>query len=314
MAVPKQRSWQHSSRHPWRRPSRRSSLGALLCCAALVPALTGCGLFGEEEKEDAEPVKVASDTDFPQGSTMEKLHDAGTIRIGVKYDQPGIGYRESGADAPEGFDIEMARIIAGQLGIRPEKIKWVETQSQNREKYLRDKTVDLVLASYSITSERRELVGMAGPYYETGQQLLVRKGDKNVKTPKDIAGKQVCSAKGATSIPRIRKEYRAQPVARDTYAQCVRQLLGGSVDAVTTDGAMLLGYAAQRPDELKVIGEQISSERYAVGYRKGDSEMCDFINQSLTRSFRDGTWTAALNKTLWKTSGAVGYPTLDPCT
>ncbi|MFG3257707.1 glutamate ABC transporter substrate-binding protein [Streptomyces sp. NPDC048172] len=295
------------------RPTSRPTLGILLCCAALVPALTGCGLFGEEEKEDSESVKVASDTDFPQGSTMEKLNKSGTIRIGVKYDQPGIGYRKPGSDGPEGFDIEMARIIAGQLGIKPEKIKWVETQSQNREKFLRDKTVDLVLASYSITPERRKLVGMAGPYYETGQQLLVRKGDKKVKRPKDIAGKQVCSAKGATSIPRIRKDYRAQPVARDTYTQCVKQLLNGSVDAVTTDGAMLLGYAAQKPEKLKVIGEQISSERYAVGYRKGDAEMCDFINQTLTHSFRDSTWTDALNKTLWKTIGPVGYPTLDPC-
>ena len=297
---------------------RRSALGVVLCCAALVPVLSGCGFFGGDEEEKAEPVSVASETVFPSGTTMEKLQESGKIKIGVKFDQPGIGYRKAGKGGdPEGFDIEVARIIAGKLGIRPEKIKWVETQSQNREKFLRDGTVDLVLASYSITPERQKLVGMAGPYYETGQQLLVRKdagAGKAISSPKGVAGKQVCSAKGATSIPRIKDEYHARPVVRDTYTQCVSELLDGAVDAVTTDGAMLLGYAAQKPDKLKVIGEQISSERYGVGFRKGDSEMCEFLNETLTRSFREGSWTDALNKTLWKTTGAVGYPTIEPCT
>jgi glutamate transport system substrate-binding protein len=290
---------------------RQSFVASITVCVAAGLTLAGCGSGDPEPKES---VYVDGNPTFVPGSTMEKLRVAGKIRIGVKFDQPGMGYREAGSDDdPEGFDVEMAQVIAGKLGIAPDKIQWVETESQNREKFLRNKTVDLVLASYSITPERRELVGIAGPYYVTGQQLLVRKGDKSISGTRDVKGRRVCSARGTTSIERVEEKYHATPVPYGTYTECIEQLLDKSVDAVTTDGALLLGYAAQKPEELKVVGKPFSSERYGVGYHKGDTEMCEFINRTLSHSYRDGTWVNALSRTLWQTSGAVAYPDVDPC-
>src|SRR5680860_667011 len=77
------------------------------------------------------------------------------VTLGVKYDQPGIGFLEPGPDEPSGFDIEIAKIIAAELGIAPDDITWKETVSDNREPFLQNGTVDIVLASYSITDERR---------------------------------------------------------------------------------------------------------------------------------------------------------------
>ncbi|MEZ5095552.1 MAG: glutamate ABC transporter substrate-binding protein [Nocardioides sp.] len=243
------------------------------------------------------------------------LADAGKIKIGVKVDQPGIGYREPGADAPAGFDIEMGRIIAGRLGIDDDGIEWVETVSDNREPFLQNGTVDLVLASYSITDDRRKVVGQAGPYYETGQQLLIRKDSEgDITGPEDLASVKTCSVEGSTSLARVEDEYGASPVPFATYSECVEQLENKTVDAVTTDGAILLGYAAQNPDELVVVGDPFSTERYGVGYNKDAEGMCDFLNETLQASFDDGSWAETFAATLGKSDVETpGTPTLDPC-
>ena len=282
--------------------------------AAALLSLSACGDAGETATTDAPEIDVTEDASFPAGTTMAELQESGTVRIGVKYDQPGIGFRPAGADIPEGFDVEMGKILAAGLGIAPEEVEWGETISDNREPVLQDDKVDLVVASYSITPERRQVVGQAGPYYVTGQQLLVRKDDGSISGPEDLEGKDVCSVTGSTSIETVEKEYGATPRGFDTYSECVDQFLNESVDAVTTDGAILLGYAAEHPDELEVVGEPFSEERYGIGYAKGDTEFCEYIQDTLTQAQEDGTWAEAFEATL----GVSGVetpepPKMDPC-
>ncbi|MEQ4204821.1 glutamate ABC transporter substrate-binding protein [Actinopolymorpha sp. B17G11] len=254
-------------------------------------------------------VEVADNPEFASGTTMAKLADAGKITIGVKMDQPGIGYKEPGADAPTGFDIEMGKVIAAKLGVAPEDITWKETVSDNREPFLQNGTVDIVLASYSINDERRQVVGQYGPYYITGQQLLVREEDKDrITGPQQLADVKTCSVTGSTSLDKVADDYGASPVPFDTYSDCVNQLLNGSVDAVTTDGAILLGYAAQKPDELEVVGKAFSEERYGIGYTHGDTEMCKFLDETIQGAVEDGTWAEAFEATL----GESGVKTPTP--
>ena len=187
--------------------------------------------------------------------------------------------------------------------------------SDNRETFLKDGTVDLVVASYSITDDRRKVVGQAGPYYETGQQLLVRAEDEDKITgPEALKDVKVCSVEGSTSLARVQEEYGASPVPFSTYSECVDQLENKTVDAVTTDGAILLGYAAENPDELKVVGEPFSTERYGIGYKRDAEGMCDFINAGLEAAFDDGTWEDAFATTLGESGvDTPAKPTLDPC-
>ena len=284
---------------------------ALLGSLSLVLAAGGLAACGSDDEGPDVKVEKASDlTGVPK-----QLADAGKIKIGVKFDQPGVSNKEPGSDAPVGFDDEMGKIIAAKLGIDEGDIEWIETVSDNRESFIDNGTVDLVIASYSITDERRQVVGQAGPYYVTGQQLLVREEDKDKITgPDDLKNIKVCSVEGSTSLARVEEDYGAKPVPFSTYSECVDQLENKTVDAVTTDGAILLGYAAQNPDELEVVGEPFSEERYGIGYKKDAEGMCDFLNKTIQESFDDGTWADAFDATLGK-SGAdtPDKPTLDTC-
>lgn len=282
--------------------------------AAALLTVSACGDAGSDLAEDGGEYEVVDSPEFEEGSRMAELAEAGSITIGVKYDQPGIGFQAAGQDSPTGIDPELGKIIAGQLGIAPEDIDWVETISDNREPFLENGTVDLVIASYSITDERREIVGQAGPYYVTGQDLMVAADDDSINGPDDLEGKRVCSVRGSTSIATVEEEYGATPAGFDTYSECNQQLLNGSVDAVTTDGAILLGYAADNPDELRVVGEPFSEERYGVGYSPDAPEMCEFLNETIQASFDDGAFEQAFDATLGQSGNDVPEaPALDPC-
>lgn len=278
---------------------------------ALLAALTAVGIAGAACGGGSGPasgVKVDAKPSFAADSTMANLSKAGRITIGVKYDQPGIGFKDPATGQLEGFDIEIAKIVAAKMGIAPEKITFKETISKNREPFLEQGVVDLVIASYSITDSRKEKIDFAGPYYVTGQQLLVRKTDTSISGPQTLSGKKVCSVTGSTSIKTVTEKYGAKPVPFGTYTECVQQLLNGSVDAVTTDGAILLGYAAQQPDKMKVVGEAFSVEKYGIGLKKGDTAFRTFLNDAIETSYRDGTWKKAFEATLGKSGVATPTP------
>ncbi|BAS09975.1 glutamate-binding protein [Arthrobacter sp. Hiyo4] len=140
---------------------------------------------------------VAEKPTFAAGTTMAKLSSAGTIRIGTKFDQPLFG--QVGLDGkPVGFDVEMGKLIAAKLGIAADKIEWSETVSANREPFIEQGKVDIVIATYTINDKRKQVVSFAGPYYEAGQALMVNKDNTSITKPEDVAGKKVCSVTGST--------------------------------------------------------------------------------------------------------------------
>ncbi len=287
-------------------------LGAVLLLASL--GLAACGDAGSSSSEEAPEVEVAEDAagEFEDGTRMKELAESGEITIGVKYDQPGIGFKGATDDMPVGLDPEMGKILAASLGIAPEDITWKETISDNREPFLQSGEVDLVIASYSITDERRAVVGQAGPYYVTGQQLLVKKGS-DIQSVDDLEGKEVCSVTGSTSLDNVEAE-GAKPRGFDTYSECRDQVLNGSVDSMTTDGAILLGYVAEDPEELEVVGDTFSEERYGIGYSKDAPEMCQWITDTIEAAQEDGAWGGAFEATLGQSGVETPEPpAMDPC-
>jgi len=271
---------------------------AVVAGFGLALSLAACGEAGDEDTGVDVAAEEDCDEKFEEGSAMAALADAGTVTVGVKFDQPGLGFKSATADRPTGFDIEIAKLLVADLCIDPESddVKWEETVSDNREPFLQAGRVDLVLASYSITDERRQLVGQTGPYMITGQQVLVAE-DSDVEGIEDLKGEEVCSAEGSTSLTNINKE-GAVGVPAAGYSECAEDVLNGVVEAMSTDGSILLGLAAQNPDELKVVGEPFSEERIGVGYQKKQPEMCEWINGVLEESFEDGSWAEAFEATL----------------
>lgn len=285
---------------------------AVVATVGLALSLAACGDAGEDT--EGADVEVAEDAaaNFDDGTRMKELAEAGSIKIGVKYDQPGLGFKDAASDTPTGFDVEMAKVLAASLGLEGEEIEWVETISDNREPFLQDGTVDLVLASYSITDDRRKVVGQAGPYLVTGQQLLVPE-DSDVESTDDLQGQEVCSVTGSTSLENVKAE-GMKPVGFDTYSECVEKVLDGTVQAMSTDGTILAGYAAQNEGELKVVGEEFSEENIGVGYSIDRPEMCQWIVDTITAAYEDGTYEEAFNATLGPSGVEVPeLPEMDAC-
>lgn len=223
--------------------------------------------------------------------------DGETLRVGIKFDQPGLGFRAGNAD-PEGFDTDVARYVASELGFPEDKIEWVQTPSANRENALENGEVDMILATYSITDERKERVDFAGPYFVAGQDLLVRSDENAIKGPEDLDGKNLCSVTGSTSAQKIKDEYAegVNLVEQAGYAECVTILEAGQVDAVTTDDIILAGLAAADANKgkFKVVGNAFTEERYGVGLPKG-SDKCADINAAIEKMKEDGKWQEALD-------------------
>ncbi len=233
--------------------STRRSLGSALALAGLVLA-AACGNGSTSTTTGptggTSPSVSAS---FAAGSTMAKLHDAGTVRVGTKFDQPGFGLKDL-SGKPQGFDVEIAKIIASALGIPADKITYVETVSANREPFIEQGKVDYVVATYTINDTRKKVVDFAGPYYVAGQAILVKKGNPlGIKGPADLAGKRVCSVTGSTPAANIRPNYpKATLVEFDAYSKCAAALKNGQVDAETTDNVILLRQIAQDPGSFEL--------------------------------------------------------------
>jgi len=232
-------------------------------------------------------------------SIVDKAKNDKTLTIGVKPDQPGLGLQDS-AGQYTGFDIDVATYIAKKLGAT--KINWVPTLSANREAFLQQGKVDLVVATYSVTAKRQKIVSFAGPYYVAHQDILVRAGDNSIRNADDLKGKKVCSGQGSASGDRIEEQYGSAVnlIRLPGYGDCVNQLLGGQVQAVTTDNTILAGFAAQSQNQgkLKVVGTFFSNEIYGIGLKKGDTRAVTAIDNALKAMFSDGSWKAALTKDL----------------
>ena len=273
-------------------------------------ALSACG-DGDDagtETEDA--------PSFAAGSTMATLADAGKITIGTKFDQPGFGFKGL-EDAPEGFDVEIGKIIAAKLGIEPDQITWTETVSAVREEFIATDKVDMIVATYTINDKRKERITFAGPYYTAGQQIMVKSDNSAITGPDSFKANptaKVCSVTGSTPAENI-KTYLAAPtqlVTLPKYEDCEAALRNGTdgVAAVTTDNVILLGFVSESNGAYKLVGEQFTEEPYGIGIKKGDTAFCEFINTTLKEASDSGAYKKAWDDTAGKTAEGVQAPTL----
>ncbi|GAB2615464.1 glutamate ABC transporter substrate-binding protein [Streptomyces capparidis] len=295
---------------------------AVVACAALtLLATAACGKEGSPD--DEQPGSGGSNaSDAPKLPTYEVKQDVAIsgsptfdrikgkkITIGTKADQPGLGYENPSTKERTGFDIEIAKMIAADLGFSEKQIEWKTVPSEARETTIAAGQVDLYVGTYTINDERKKQVDFGGPYYIAGQDLLVKK-DSDIQGPEDLKGKKVCSATGSTPLKRIKeKKYGvAEAMAQQGYQLCVQQLNNGSVDAVTTDDTILKGYAAQNPDALRVVGKPFSEEPYGVGLKKGDDALRTAVNDALEAHQKNGDWKAAYDATLGLSGSAAPEP------
>ena len=283
--------------------ANRSIRWAAIAAAGIL-ALSACG-----SDDDGGDSGASAPPTFAAGTTMARLAEAGAIKVGTKFDQPLFGLQ--GPDGkPVGFDVEIAKMIAKELGISEDKIEWTETVSANREPFIQDGRVDIVVATYTINDDRKKVVDFAGPYYLAGQSLMVRKDDTSINGPDDLKGKTVCSVDGSTPAGNIKANFPdTKLVTFAAYTDCLDPLRNKQVDALTTDNVILGGYVSQSPDDFRIAGEPFTEEPYGIGLKLGDTEFCNWINDVLEASFTDGRWKAA-----WESTAGTVLPTPEPPT
>ena len=271
-------------------------IGAVTAAAAIALGLAACG---------------SSDSGSGSGSSGSASADAPTgkkIKIGTKFDQPGLGLKKG--TEMSGFDVDVATYVAKELGSNAGDIEWVQAVSAQRETLLSSGQVDMIVATYSITDKRKEQVSFAGPYFIAGQDLLVRADESAIKGKADLDGKKLCSVKGSTPAQKVKDEIPGVNLQEfATYSECVAGLVSKAVDAVTTDDTILAGFAAQDQfkGKLKVVGKTFSTENYGIGLKKGDTEMCTKVTDAINKMIKDGDWEKAVQKNF----GPAGYKPSD---
>lgn len=238
-------------------------------------------------------------------SLVDKARNDKALTIGIKFDQPGLGLKlPDGTFA--GFDVDVARYVARELGVEEAGITFTEAQSAERENLISRGEVDYVVATYSITDARQQEVNFAGPYFVAHQDLLVRTDNTDITGPDSLtANKKLCSVRGSTPAQKVKDQFASDVQLQEfgKYSDCITALLNGSIDAVTTDDVILAGYAAQSPGQLKLVGEGFSDENYGVGLKKDDAAGTAAINAALNKMVADGSWARSLETNV----GPSGY-------
>ncbi len=277
--------------------------------AAVAMLATACGGDDEAATEDESDggnggngEESAAQTPGEDAEGVQELADGGTIRVGIKYDQPLFGVNTP--DGVGGFDPEIAKLMVEGIfddGEPASHIEWVETVSANREPFLEGDEVDMVIATYTMNDERDEVVDFAGPYYFTGQQMLVPEGNPmGIETIEDANSPDVsgCSATGSTSIQQFRETApEAEVLELDTYSQCAQAMVDGRTDLVTTDGAILFGLRSQF-EGTEVVGETFSDEPYGIGVSEGADDLRLYLNSRICQIQNNGEWVEAWEATV----------------
>jgi glutamate transport system substrate-binding protein len=289
--------------------------------AVTAMALTACGREGSPTAPSAPGGQQAPALSYPVATNVQvagspvfqAATQRGRITVGVKEDQPGLGFKDATTGQYSGFDVEIARMVAAGLGFGPDKIDYKPIPSAAREDSISRGDVDYYVGTYTINDKRKQLISFAGPYYQAGQSILVRADETTITGPQTLKGKKVCSASGSTPIQRVRDQGLTEPqniIEFQTYTQCVDQLLTNQVDAVTTDDAILAGYASQQPDQMKLVGQPFSQEPYGIGLNKDDTALRNKINDLLQAAESDGTWQKIYDGTLGLSGAKASPPAL----
>jgi ABC-type amino acid transport substrate-binding protein len=280
----------------------RALLAMALAVAAL--ALAACGDDDDAGGGDGDQ-PAAEAEQFPANSTLGKIQERGEITIGVKYDVPPFGFLNPQTDEVEGFDVDMGRFIAEELGVEP---KFIEAISDNRIPFLERGTVDLILSTMTINAERDMEIDFSEPYYIAQGRILVPKGS-DIKGLEDLTGgTSVCTALGSTYEETIREEASdAELRLVDTYSECLELLQNEAIDAISTDDVILTGMIIQ-DDSLEMVGDPLTTEPYGVGIKDGDKQLKDFVDGVLQQVEEDGRWEETYQKWVGRHIGREEQP------
>jgi len=280
---------------------KRSKIFASLAVAAVCALGINQGAVGAEHASDGAAIKA-----YPSGTAMAEIQKRGKLIVGVKVDFPLFGLRNPVTGKLEGMDIELAKGIAKDLTGSADNIQYVEVNSGNREVFLQQHKVDIVIATYPPNPKREKAVDFAGPYLMSPIGTMVNKDNTSIKKVSDLNGKNICVTKGSGSETFVPLNApKAKLMVFNTMTQCMEALEQRRVDGVTTTQSILLGQMSQNPGKFKLVPTELlntegkkASDNDSIGLPKGDTALHDYLDSYLKRIFANGEWKKMYDSTL----------------
>lgn len=250
-------------------------VGVLFLSTAML--LAGCGKDDKTVSKDGK-------------NALEQIKETDKIVIGVKHDTRLFGLKNPSTGEVEGFDIDISKELAKEILGDENKVEFKEVTSKTRIPMLNKGDIDAIVATMTISEERKKEVDFSDVYFDAGQSLLVKKGSA-IKGLEDLkSGTKVLAVKGSTSAINIREKAPDTTVLEfENYAEAFTALKAGQGDALTTDDSILYGMVDQDPN-FELVGGTFTKEPYGIAVKKGNKELVDAINDALKKIKESGKY------------------------
>lgn len=210
------------------------------------------------------------------------------LKIGAEMTFPPFEFQDEGNKEYVGFDMDLARAIAKQMGC--------EAQIQNIGfdgliPALEAGNIDVVVSGMSITNERKQKVAFSNPYYKSGLTMVVKNENTTIKSFKDLEGKNIAVQIGTTGAEEARKIKDAKVREYNSNSEAYMELKAGGVDAVVNDKPVNEYYMAKSGDKTsKVVGDIVNAEEYGIAVAKKNTELTEKVNKALDELKKNGEY------------------------
>ncbi|MCL2332451.1 MAG: transporter substrate-binding domain-containing protein [Actinomycetia bacterium] len=263
-------------------------LGLAAVLLVSVFSLAGCG--SNNNATDNKPADNAA----ALPAQVQKIKDAGVLRVGVKQDVPGFGLLDPKTNKFEGMEIDLAHKIGKEIfgsSYSDDKVKFTPVTADTRGTLLDNGQIDMVIATFTIKPDRQEKWNFSDPYYTDSVGVMVKK-DSGFKSLKDLAGKTIAVATGSTSQASVEAEAKVQGVTGIKFQQfanypaCAQALASGRVDGFSVDRSILAGYLN---DSVVILPDSFAPQDYGIATKKTNTELATWVNDLISTWKSDGT-------------------------
>lgn len=235
-------------------------------------------------QQDETTVAAEGDSD----TSLAYIQDKGTLVLGLDDSFPPMGYRDENNEIV-GYDIDLATEVCKRLGVelKLQPIDWTAKENE-----LNTKKIDCIWNGMSIDEERKQNMTLSIPYLDNSMSFVV-KSDSGIKTLADMAGKKLALQSGSTAATALDEaaDFKAtlgEVVGLKDNMTALMDLEMGGVDVVLMDDVVANYYIATNNKPFELLEETLSTEEYAVGFRKGDEALANAVNETLQEMAKDG--------------------------
>lgn len=248
--------------------------------------LTGCGSSGDDSVSTNSSAK----------SAVDKIKEAGVLKVGVKVDVPKFGYKNTKTNEVEGFEVDLSKAISKKI-LGEEKIETTGVNAKTRGPLLDNGEVDIDICTFTITEERKKSYLFSDSYYTDAVGLLVKK-DSGIKSLKDLDGKTVGVAQSSTTKDAITAEADKLGIKVNysefgSYPEIKAALDSGRVDCFSVDGAILNGYV---DDTTEILDDKFNPQEYGVCIKKGNDDLLEVVNEVINEMKDSGELDELIDK------------------